>query len=351
MTRRDAALCGAFLAIALLLAAAPRAVASPGARLVVAEPVHEFGAVVQGTLVQHSFALQNQGAGDLHIDGVVAPCGCTVAVLSDHTVPPGGAAELHVTFDTARFGGRKTKKVSVSTDDPDQPVVELTLTGEVAAWGLPGLYGCEIWAEQVNANGGIKIGSESYNVQFVSYDDEYLPDKALQGAKKLVLEDGVKFIMMLGGDPWPGVQPFANEQKMLVSTLLPSDLSPNTPYLIASQGSSGSDQPFMRAIPYTLAAFRPEVKRKLIDNGLLMPTLQMILRQANKQIREEVERGVFDVAAVKAANDNLIGTIEETLAIADQAKARRATAESDLRKMEEELRTTLASARSRRTPK
>jgi hypothetical protein len=86
---------------------------------------------VQGTLVQHSFALQNDGTGDLHIDDVVAPCGCTVAVLSDHTVPPGGAAELHVTFDTARFGGRKTKKVSVSTDDPDQPVVELTLTGEV----------------------------------------------------------------------------------------------------------------------------------------------------------------------------------------------------------------------------
>jgi hypothetical protein len=131
MTRRDPALCGAFLAIALLLAAVPRGVAGPGPLLVVAEPVHEFGAVAQGTLVQHSFALQNDGTDDLHIDSVVAPCGCTVAVLSDHTVPPGGAAELHVTFDTARFGGRKTKKVSVSTDDPDQPVVELTLAGEV----------------------------------------------------------------------------------------------------------------------------------------------------------------------------------------------------------------------------
>lgn len=107
------------------------------------------------------------------------------------------------------------------------------LTGEVAAWGLPGLYGCEIWADQVNAAGGINIGGEAHKVEFVAYDDEYLPDKALQGAKKLVLEDGVKFIMMLGGDPWPAVQPFANERKMLVSTLLPSDLSPDTPYLIA----------------------------------------------------------------------------------------------------------------------
>jgi hypothetical protein len=58
----------------------------------------------------------------------------------------------------------------------------------------------------------------------------------------------------------------------------------NTPYLIISQGSSGSDRPFMRAIPYTLAAFRPDVKRKLIESGLLMPTIQMILRRTNSHV-------------------------------------------------------------------
>ncbi len=40
------------------------------------------------------------------------------------------------------------------------------------------------------------------------------------------------------------------------------DLYPtNTPYLIISQGSSGSDQPFMRAIPFTLAASAPRSRR------------------------------------------------------------------------------------------
>jgi len=63
------------------------------------------------------------------------------------------------------------------------------------------------------------------------------------------------------------------------------DLYPtNTPYLIASQGSSGSDQPFMRALPFVLAAFRPEVKKKLIDTGLLMPTVQMILRTTSTRL-------------------------------------------------------------------
>jgi branched-chain amino acid transport system substrate-binding protein len=107
------------------------------------------------------------------------------------------------------------------------------LTGEVAGWGLPGRDGCLIWADWVNAAGGIKAGSDSYKVEIVSYDDEYAPDKALLGGKKLVLEDGVKIVLMLGGDPWPGVQPFMNEQKMLCTTLLPSDLSPDTPYLLA----------------------------------------------------------------------------------------------------------------------
>ena len=72
------------------------------------------------------------------------------------------------------------------------------------------------------------------------------------------------------------------------------------------------------------------------------------LRESNKMIREEMERGVFDIEAVKQANADLIGTIEESLAIADEGKAKRARAEEDLKKMEAELRDTLASARSRR---
>jgi uncharacterized protein YaaN involved in tellurite resistance len=70
------------------------------------------------------------------------------------------------------------------------------------------------------------------------------------------------------------------------------------------------------------------------------------LRSANKEIRQQIERGVFDVDAVKAANDNLIGTIHETLAIADEAKARRSAAEIDLRQMETDLRSALSAARA-----
>jgi len=71
------------------------------------------------------------------------------------------------------------------------------------------------------------------------------------------------------------------------------------------------------------------------------------LRQANKVVREEMERGVFDIEAVKTANAELIATIEESLQIADEGKAKRAAAETELKQMEAELKTVLASAKAR----
>ena len=107
------------------------------------------------------------------------------------------------------------------------------LTGPVAAWGKPGLDGCLIWADWVNAKGGVKIGGKSHKIEFVGYDNEYDAAKARTGATKLIKEDGVKFVMMLGGDTWPGVQKIAEREGMLFSTLLPSDLSPETKTLLA----------------------------------------------------------------------------------------------------------------------
>ena len=107
------------------------------------------------------------------------------------------------------------------------------LTGPVAAWGKPGLDGCRIWGEWINAAGGIQYGGHGHMVEFVAYDNEYDPAKARTGATKLIREDGVSLIMMLGGDTWPGVQPVADRTGMLFTTLLPSDLGPDTTTLLA----------------------------------------------------------------------------------------------------------------------
>ncbi|VDC33449.1 ABC transporter substrate-binding protein [Pseudogemmobacter humi] len=107
------------------------------------------------------------------------------------------------------------------------------LSGPVAAWGRPGLDGSLLWAEWVNAAGGIRIGGVARPVEIVAFDDQYDPARAGAGARRLIRDQGVSFLMMLGGDSWPGVAPVAHETGMLCSTLLPSDLGPDTPTLIA----------------------------------------------------------------------------------------------------------------------
>lgn len=71
------------------------------------------------------------------------------------------------------------------------------------------------------------------------------------------------------------------------------------------------------------------------------------LKDANKVIREEMERGVFDIEAIKKANADLIETIEDSLRIADEGKAKRTAAEKELKVMEAELKTTLAAAKAK----
>jgi hypothetical protein len=58
----------------------------------------------------------------------------------------------------------------------------------------------------------------------------------------------------------------------------------NVPYLITSQGSSGSDRDFMDAVAATIAAFRPETQAFLVEKRLLMPTVQMIFRACRKPV-------------------------------------------------------------------
>ncbi len=71
------------------------------------------------------------------------------------------------------------------------------------------------------------------------------------------------------------------------------------------------------------------------------------LKQGNAEARSEIERGVFDIEAVKQANATLIETIEESLRIADEGRSKRAEAATQLQTLEAELRKTLVSASAR----
>jgi uncharacterized protein YaaN involved in tellurite resistance len=83
-----------------------------------------------------------------------------------------------------------------------------------------------------------------------------------------------------------------------------------------------------------------------LTNKLLTSNAET-LRAGNAEARREVERGVFDIEAVKQANAALVGTIEDSLRIAEEGRARRAGAEKELVAAEQEIRRVLTAAKAR----
>lgn len=108
------------------------------------------------------------------------------------------------------------------------------LSGKMKSWAEPGLQGCRIWQDWVNQEGGVRVGDRRYRVDIIAHDTQFDAEKALMGARRMLGEQGVDLIMMLGGnDVSRALRELINQNKALVTTLLPSDLTPDVRTLIA----------------------------------------------------------------------------------------------------------------------
>ena len=74
-----------------------------------------------------------------------------------------------------------------------------------------------------------------------------------------------------------------------------------------------------------------------------------LLEQAAVDTAREVERSVVDIETLREVHEKLIGTIEETLRIAQEGRERRAAAEKELAVMETELKDRLTSLAARKS--
>ncbi len=96
--------------------------------------VHDFGEVMEGTKVKHSYKLKNTGKEPLIISDAKGSCGCTVPDWPREPIPPGGTAEIKVEFDSkgkgTDDGSKQTKRVTI-TANTNPPQTYLTITGVV----------------------------------------------------------------------------------------------------------------------------------------------------------------------------------------------------------------------------
>ncbi len=71
------------------------------------------------------------------------------------------------------------------------------------------------------------------------------------------------------------------------------------------------------------------------------------LRDANMEVRKQMERGIFDIESIKKANETFIATLDDSLKIAEEGKAARADALIELQKTESELKDALLAVKAR----
>ena len=76
------------------------------------------------------------------------------------------------------------------------------------------------------------------------------------------------------------------------------------------------------------------------------------LREANREVREQMERGIFNIASIKKANETLIATLNDSLQITQEGKKARAQALATLQNTEKELKEALlrVKAKAEETP-
>ena len=105
----------------------------PAPSLFFAQRAIDLGRIVAGDKPTVVWILENRGQADLLIEKTRTSCGCTVAQLSeeDKIIPPGGAVELMVEFDSTGRRGQQSKTISVYSNDPAEPIAKLELTAYV----------------------------------------------------------------------------------------------------------------------------------------------------------------------------------------------------------------------------
>lgn len=90
-----------------------------------------FGEIKEGEKTNCDFVMTNNGKSQLIVRKTKASCGCTAITLGNPVIEPGKSTTIRATFDSAGKTGRQYKSVTIITNDPKNPEILLTLTGDV----------------------------------------------------------------------------------------------------------------------------------------------------------------------------------------------------------------------------
>ena len=92
---------------------------------------HDFGKMSPGKKASHNFVILNNGNAPLQIKDVRPSCGCTVATLPKSKLEPGENTFIEIAFNSSGMLGNVHKSITLLSDDPVNPKVELTFGASI----------------------------------------------------------------------------------------------------------------------------------------------------------------------------------------------------------------------------
>lgn len=95
------------------------------------QPIRELDAAPGTKNVKAVFSFHNKGARPVKITSVTSSCGCTTGNLAQDTYAPGTSGQLEMLFEIGDRTGVQEKVLTVTTDEPGEKPVELTLKANI----------------------------------------------------------------------------------------------------------------------------------------------------------------------------------------------------------------------------
>jgi hypothetical protein len=111
--------------------AEPSMLVQQRAKMIFESQHHDFGKIVDVEQAEAVFKFTNKGNEVLKIVDKKATCGCTVPDLAKSEYQPGESGEIKVTYNPRGKHGSQTQTVTITTNDPIEPKVQLTIGAQV----------------------------------------------------------------------------------------------------------------------------------------------------------------------------------------------------------------------------
>ena len=95
------------------------------------ETTLSFGKIKPKEKGKCDFILENRGKSELIIRKTKSSCGCTAVIPGKNTIAPGKSMSIRAIFDPTGKRGHQYKTITVLTNDPKNPEISLTISGNV----------------------------------------------------------------------------------------------------------------------------------------------------------------------------------------------------------------------------